>query len=39
VPAGRLHLAQLKGRSLPVAAARFAMQLQAALSSNFTVLG
>jgi DNA-binding transcriptional LysR family regulator len=39
VPPGRLHLAQLKGRSLPVAAARFAMQLQAALSSNFTVLG
>jgi DNA-binding transcriptional LysR family regulator len=39
VPAGRLHLAQLKGRSLPVAAARFAIQLQAALSSNFKVLG
>jgi len=39
VPAGRLHLAQLKGRSLPVAAARFALQLQAALSARFTVIG
>ncbi len=39
VPAGRLHLAQLKGRSLPVAAARFAMQLHAALSASFKVLG
>lgn len=39
VPAGRLHLAQLKGRSLPVAAARFAVQLQAALSARFSVIG
>ena len=35
VPPGQLHLAQLKGRSLPVAAARFAMQIQAALSEQF----
>jgi DNA-binding transcriptional LysR family regulator len=35
VPAGRLHLAQLKGRSLPVAAARFADQLQTACTDMF----
>ena len=35
VPAGRLHLAQLKGRSLPVAAARFADQLQSTFAQNF----
>lgn len=35
LPAGRLHLAQLRGRSLPVAAARFADQLQTAFTQNF----
>lgn len=35
VPAGQLHLAQLKGRSLPVAAARFANQILASLSKRF----
>ncbi|MFY0612704.1 MAG: LysR family transcriptional regulator [Hyphomicrobiaceae bacterium] len=35
VPAGQLHLAQLKGRSLPVAAARFANQILARLSKRF----
>ncbi len=38
VPPGRLHLAQLKGRSLPVAAARFAQQLQAACIKSFQTL-
>lgn len=32
---GRLHLAQLRGRTLPVAAARFADQLASALVSDF----
>jgi DNA-binding transcriptional LysR family regulator len=35
LPAGRLHLAQLRGRSLPVAAARFADQLQTAFTDDF----
>jgi DNA-binding transcriptional LysR family regulator len=35
VPAGRLHLVQLKGRSLPVAAARFADQLHSTFAKNF----
>jgi hypothetical protein len=35
VPAGRLHLTQLKGRSLPVAAARFADQLQSNFAQHF----
>lgn len=35
LPAGRLHLTQLRGRSLPVAAARFADQLQTAFTENF----
>ena len=35
VPAGLLHLAQLKGRSLPVAAARFADQIQSAFVKGF----
>lgn len=34
VPAGLLHLAQLRGRSLPVAAARFADQLQSAFAKD-----
>lgn len=39
VPAGQLHLAQLKGRSLPVAAARFANQILASLSKRFESRG
>ena len=35
LPAGRLHLTQLRGRSLPVAAARFADQLQTSFTENF----
>ena len=35
VPAGRLHLAQLKNRSLPVAAARFADQIQSTFAEGF----
>ena len=35
VPAGILYLGQLKGRTLPVAAARFASQLTSALASQF----
>lgn len=35
LPAGRLHLTQLRGRSLPVAAARFAVQLQSAFTEKF----
>ncbi|WP_113486996.1 LysR family transcriptional regulator [Rhizobium cremeum] len=35
VPAGILYLGQLKGRTLPVAAARFAAQLTSALASQF----
>ena len=35
VPPGRLHLTQLKGRSLPVAAARFADQLQSTFAQHF----
>lgn len=37
VPAGILYLGQLKGRTLPVAAARFASQLTSALASQFEV--
>lgn len=35
VPAGLLHLCQLKGRALPVAAAKFAVQLERALVERF----
>ncbi|MFA5951690.1 MAG: LysR family transcriptional regulator [Hyphomicrobium sp.] len=35
VPLGILYLGQLKGRSLPVAASRFAAQLRAALAKSF----
>lgn len=35
VPAGILYLGQLKGRTLPVAAARFASQLTSALATQF----
>lgn len=35
VPAGILYLGQLKGRTLPVAAARFAAQLTSALAAQF----
>lgn len=38
VPAGRLHLAQLQGRSLPVAAARFADQIQSTFAEGFDCL-
>jgi DNA-binding transcriptional LysR family regulator len=38
VPSGHLHLAQLKGRSLPVAAARFADQLQTACTELFATI-
>jgi len=33
MPAGRLLLGQMKGRALPVASARFAVQLSAALGA------
>lgn len=35
VPAGRLYLCQLKGRTLPVAAAKFAGQLERELAERF----
>ena len=35
VPAGQLYLGQLRGRTLPVAAARFADQLTSALVERF----
>lgn len=35
LPAGRLLLGQMKGRALPVASARFAMQLSAALGARW----
>ncbi len=38
LPAGRLHLAQLKGRSLPVAAARFADQLATSFTNEYECL-
>lgn len=37
VPAGVLYMGQLKGRTLPVAAARFATQLSAALAAEYEV--
>jgi DNA-binding transcriptional LysR family regulator len=37
VPAGVLYMGQLKGRTLPVAAARFAAQLSSALAAQFEV--
>ncbi|MET3611850.1 DNA-binding transcriptional LysR family regulator [Rhizobium aquaticum] len=37
VPAGVLYMGQLKGRTLPVAAARFAAQLSASLAAKFEV--
>ena len=37
VPAGVLYMGQLKGRTLPVAAACFAAQLSAALAAQFEV--
>ncbi|MBU1173966.1 MAG: LysR family transcriptional regulator [Alphaproteobacteria bacterium] len=37
VPAGVLYMGQMRGRTLPVAAARFAAQLSAALSTQFEV--
>lgn len=39
VDAGQLFLGQMKGRALPVASARFAMQLMAALAENATPPG
>jgi DNA-binding transcriptional LysR family regulator len=35
VPAGRLYLCQLKGRALPVAAAKFAQQVELALQQTY----
>lgn len=35
IPAGRLYLCQLRGRTLPVAAAKFAALLEGALESRF----
>ncbi|MGA0541288.1 LysR family transcriptional regulator [Neotabrizicola sp. VNH66] len=35
VPEGRLYLCQLRGRTLPVAAAKFAAQVEGALESRF----
>ncbi len=37
VPAGVLYMGQLRGRTLPVAAARFAAQLSTALASRYEV--
>jgi DNA-binding transcriptional LysR family regulator len=37
VPAGILYMGQLKGRTLPVAAARFAAQLSASLAARYEV--
>ena len=37
VPAGVLYMGQLRGRTLPVASARFAAQLSAALSERYEV--
>ena len=37
VPAGMLYVGQLKGRTLPVAAARFADQLSASLAQQYDV--
>lgn len=37
VPAGVLYMGQLKGRTLPVAAARFAAQLSASLAARYEV--
>ena len=37
VPAGVLYMGQLKGRTLPVASARFAAQLSASLAAKFEV--
>jgi DNA-binding transcriptional LysR family regulator len=39
LPAGRLLLGQMKGRALPVASARFAMQLAAALGERWGAEG
>lgn len=36
VPEGQLYLCQLRGRTLPVAAAKFAAQIEAVLESEFT---
>jgi len=38
LPAARLHLAQLKGRSLPVAAARFADQLLSSFTTAYEAI-
>lgn len=35
IPEGRLYLCQLRGRTLPVAAAKFAAQIEAALDSRY----
>lgn len=35
IPEGRLYLCQLKGRTLPVAAAKFAVQLERALEQSY----
>jgi hypothetical protein len=37
VPAGVLYMGQLKGRTLPVAAARFAAQLSSAFAAEYEV--
>ncbi|MDA1327257.1 MAG: hypothetical protein O3C34_21280, partial [Proteobacteria bacterium] len=37
VPAGMIYMGQLKGRTLPVAAARFAAQLSASLAASYEV--
>ena len=37
VPAGVLYMGQLKGRTLPVASARFAAQLTAAFAAQYQV--
>jgi hypothetical protein len=35
VPEGRLYLCQLRGRTLPVAAAKFAAQMEGAIDARF----
>ncbi len=39
VPQGLLYLAQLRGRTLPVAAANFARQCERALQAQFGDIG
>ena len=37
IPAGRLYLCQLRGRTLPVAAAKFAAQIEGTLQDRYDI--